>query len=52
MKDYNLCENPSEYVFFDSVHPTERADEIISQFMWSGNSSIAGPYNLKTLFQL
>ncbi|QCE13401.1 zeta-carotene desaturase [Vigna unguiculata] len=52
VKDYNLCENPSEYVFFDSVHPTERADEIISQFMWSGNSSIAGPYNLKTLFQL
>ncbi|KAG4394266.1 hypothetical protein GLYMA_03G263900v4 [Glycine max] len=50
-KDYDLCENPSEYVFFDSVHPTERADQIISQFMWSGHQSIAGPFNLKTLFQ-
>ncbi|XP_073226947.1 GDSL lipase-like isoform X2 [Cicer arietinum] len=51
IKDYDLCENPSEYVFFDAVHPTERANRIISQFMWSGNQSIAGPYNLKTLFE-
>ncbi|TKY61147.1 GDSL esterase/lipase 1 [Spatholobus suberectus] len=51
VKDYDLCENPSEYVFFDSVHPTERADQIISQLIWSGNQSITGPYNLKTLFE-
>ncbi|XP_020213887.1 GDSL esterase/lipase 1 [Cajanus cajan] len=49
VKDYELCENSSEYVFFDSVHPTERLDQIISQLMWSGN--LAGPYNLKTLFE-
>lgn len=51
VKDYDLCENPSEYVFFDSVHTTDRAAQVISQFMWSGNQSIAGPYNLKTLFE-
>lgn len=37
--------------FFYSIHPTERVDQIISQLMWSGNQSIAGPYNLKTLFE-
>ncbi|RDX58056.1 GDSL esterase/lipase 5, partial [Mucuna pruriens] len=51
VKDYKLCENPKEYVFFDSVHPTQRVDQIVSQLMWSGNQSITGPYNLKTLFQ-
>ena len=51
VKDYELCENPSEYVFFDAIHPTESANRIISQFMWSGNQSITGPYNLKTLFE-
>ncbi|XP_045806172.1 GDSL esterase/lipase 5-like isoform X3 [Trifolium pratense] len=51
VKDYDLCKNPSEYVFFDAVHPTESASRIISQFMWSGNLSISGPYNLKSLFQ-
>lgn len=51
VKDYELCENPSEYVFFDSTHPTERVNQIVSQLMWSGNQSIIGPYNLKTLFE-
>ncbi|WJX87001.1 hypothetical protein P8452_69235 [Trifolium repens] len=51
VKDYDLCKNPSEYVFFDAVHPTESASRIISQFMWSGNMSISGPYNLKSLFE-
>ncbi|KAK7285684.1 hypothetical protein RJT34_20462 [Clitoria ternatea] len=51
VKDYELCDNPNEYVLFDSVHPTQRTDEIISQLIWSGNQSIAGPYNIKTLFQ-
>uniref|UniRef100_A0A0R0FWM5 Uncharacterized protein n=1 Tax=Glycine max TaxID=3847 RepID=A0A0R0FWM5_SOYBN len=52
VKDYELCENPRDYVFFDSIHPTERVDQIISQLiMWSGNQRITGPYNLKTLFE-
>lgn len=51
MKDYVLCENPSEYIYFDSIHPTERSNKVFSQGMWSGNQSIAWPYNLKTLFE-
>ena len=51
LKDYEVCENASDYVFFDSVHPTERADKIFSKLIWSGNQTITGPYNLKTLFE-
>lgn len=51
VKGYDLCENPSEYLFFDSTHPTETGSRIISQLMWSGNQSIIGPYNLKALFE-
>ncbi|KAL1338916.1 hypothetical protein HN51_033506 [Arachis hypogaea] len=51
-KDYDLCKNPSDYVFFDSVHPTERVNKIFSQIMWSGNQTSTGPYNLKTLFEV
>ena len=49
--DYELCENVNDYVFFDSLHPTERAYHIFSQFIWNGNRTITGPYNLKALFQ-
>ncbi|KEH18902.1 putative SGNH hydrolase-type esterase domain-containing protein [Medicago truncatula] len=51
VKDYDLCDNPSEYLLFDSTHPTEAGSRIISQYMWSGNQTITGPYNLKTLFE-
>ncbi|KAL4277615.1 hypothetical protein S245_072251 [Arachis hypogaea] len=51
-KDYDLCKNPSDYVFFDSVHPTESVNKIFSQIMWSGNQTSTGPYNLKTLFEV
>ncbi|KAF7843663.1 GDSL esterase/lipase 5 [Senna tora] len=52
VKDYELCENPNEYLFFDSTHPTQKANEFVSQMIWSGrNQSLTGPYNLKTLFQ-
>ncbi|KAH1196246.1 GDSL esterase/lipase 2 [Glycine max] len=51
VKDYDLCENPSEYVLFDSLHPTEMAHQIVSQLIWSGNQTIAGSYSLKTLFE-
>ncbi|KAK4269023.1 hypothetical protein QN277_022232 [Acacia crassicarpa] len=51
MKDYELCENANEYFFFDYGHPTERANELIAQFIWNGNHTITGPHNLKSLFQ-
>ena len=49
-KEYELCENPNEYVFFDAIHPTERASQIYAHQMWSGNGNFTAPYNLKSLF--
>ncbi|KAJ0007984.1 hypothetical protein Pint_29425 [Pistacia integerrima] len=51
IKDYELCDNPEEYMFFDAVHPTEKAYKLIAELMWSGTPNITGPYNLKKLFE-
>ncbi|XP_028797203.1 GDSL esterase/lipase 4-like [Neltuma alba] len=48
---YELCRNSSEYVFFDSVHPTDRANQFFAQQMWIGHPHVAAPYNLKSLFK-
>ncbi|XP_060669714.1 GDSL esterase/lipase 1-like isoform X2 [Ziziphus jujuba] len=49
--EYYLCDNVSEYVFFDSAHPTERAYKQLAQLAWSGEPSVTGSYNLKALFE-
>ncbi|KAG5523614.1 hypothetical protein RHGRI_035421 [Rhododendron griersonianum] len=51
VKEYELCSNPSEYVFFDFCHPTEKANEQLAQQMWKATPSIVGPYNLEALFK-
>ncbi|KAJ7951445.1 GDSL esterase/lipase [Quillaja saponaria] len=51
LREYELCGNVTEHVFFDS-HPTERASQYIAQLMWSGNPHVMGPYNLKELFAM
>ncbi|KAI8569463.1 hypothetical protein RHMOL_Rhmol02G0281500 [Rhododendron molle] len=51
VKEYELCSNPSEYIFFDAAHPTEKGNEQFAQQMWSAAPSIVGPYNLEALFE-
>ncbi|KAF3963612.1 hypothetical protein CMV_012019 [Castanea mollissima] len=51
VKEYKLCHNVSEYVFFDSIHPSEKANQQFAELMWNGTPNITGPYNLKTLFE-
>ncbi|XP_038897092.1 GDSL lipase-like [Benincasa hispida] len=50
-KEFELCENPNEYLFFDSYHPNEKAYEQFAKLMWSGDAQVIKPYNLKQLFQ-
>ncbi|KDP40642.1 hypothetical protein JCGZ_24641 [Jatropha curcas] len=52
VKKFELCENPNEYLFWDSFHLTEKAYRQLADQMWSGdtNSLALGPYNLKQLF--
>ncbi|XVE93116.1 hypothetical protein REPUB_Repub01dG0162500 [Reevesia pubescens] len=49
--EFHLCENPGEYFFFDSYHPSEKAYQQFAEIMWSGTTDIVWPYNLKTLFE-
>lgn len=51
IKEYELCGNPSEYLFFDSAHASEKAYKQIAELMWSGTPDVTGPYNLKMLFE-
>ena len=51
IKEYEVCEKPSEYLFFDADHPSEMASKQIAELMWSSEiPNVTGPYNIKTLF--
>ncbi|KAJ6696074.1 GDSL-LIKE LIPASE/ACYLHYDROLASE [Salix koriyanagi] len=54
VKQFELCENPNEYVFWDSIHLTEQAYKQLADQMWGGgvgHPHVLGPYNLMNLFQ-
>ncbi|OMO65980.1 hypothetical protein COLO4_30843 [Corchorus olitorius] len=52
-KDYELCENPNKYLFFDAYHLTGKASQQLAELMWSSTDpKISGPYNLKALINL
>ncbi|KAJ7951446.1 GDSL esterase/lipase [Quillaja saponaria] len=51
VKEYELCSNVSEYMFFDAAHPTEKANRQSAEIMWNGKHNVVGPYNLKDLFE-
>ncbi|KAL5995772.1 hypothetical protein ACLOJK_025842 [Asimina triloba] len=48
--EYKLCEHASDFVWWDSFHPTEKIHEQIAQLLWSGPSTVVWPYTLQTLF--
>lgn len=50
VKDYQLCDNADEYIWWDSFHPTERIHEQLAKALWNGPPSDVGPYNLEHLF--
>ncbi|XP_021688461.2 GDSL esterase/lipase 2 [Hevea brasiliensis] len=50
-KEYELCENPSEYLFFDGGHPTEKFHNQLAKLMWSGSPKVTSPCNLKALLE-
>nr|XP_027114473.1 GDSL esterase/lipase 2-like [Coffea arabica] len=52
IKEYELCDNPQDYLSFDSGHPTQVANQLYAKLIWAGPANITGPYNLKSLFQI
>ncbi|GMI92554.1 GDSL lipase 1 [Hibiscus trionum] len=49
--EYDLCDNPADFFFFDSYHPSEKVYRQFAELMWAGTTDIVRPYNLKTLFE-
>ncbi|XP_015078865.1 GDSL esterase/lipase 2-like [Solanum pennellii] len=52
VKEYELCENVKDYLFFDSVHPSEQAYQRYTELLWNGTLDVVAPYNLKSFFEL
>ncbi|KAL7599051.1 hypothetical protein Lser_V15G26670 [Lactuca serriola] len=50
-QEFELCDNPNDYLLFDPYHPTEAANLQFAKLFWEGDSKVASPYNLKSLFQ-
>ncbi|GLT85663.1 hypothetical protein SLE2022_038460 [Rubroshorea leprosula] len=50
VKDYRLCDNAEDHVWWDSFHPTEGIYEQCAKELWNGPPSTVGPYNLEELF--
>ncbi|TQE09737.1 hypothetical protein C1H46_004694 [Malus baccata] len=55
VNEFELCENPNEYVFWDSLHLTEKVYKQFANEMWGGqpwnSKATKGLHNLKSLFQ-
>lgn len=51
--EYQLCDNVTDYVFFDSGHATERVYQQVSKLWWSHTPDVTARYiNLKELFEV
>ncbi|MED6124163.1 hypothetical protein PIB30_056529 [Stylosanthes scabra] len=50
VKDYELCENVDDYVWWDSFHPAEKIHHQFAKALWNGPQTLVGPYNLHRLF--
>ncbi|XP_022890066.1 GDSL esterase/lipase LTL1-like [Olea europaea var. sylvestris] len=48
----NLCPNRDVYAFWDAFHPTERANRIIVQQIFTGSNKFMNPMNLSTVMAL
>ncbi|KAM0026738.1 putative triacylglycerol lipase [Helianthus debilis subsp. tardiflorus] len=48
----NLCDDREIYVFWDPFHPTERANKIIVETIYSGSEKYMHPMNLSTIVAL
>ncbi|XP_020588523.1 GDSL esterase/lipase 5-like [Phalaenopsis equestris] len=48
--EYELCNSPDDFVFWDSFHGTEKLAKKLADKLWEDQPNSVGPYNLKELF--
>ncbi|KAG6742112.1 hypothetical protein POTOM_055398 [Populus tomentosa] len=51
LNKFELCDNASEYLFFDGIHPADEVHNQFAKLLRSGNPDVGGPFNLKTRFE-
>ncbi|KAI6700343.1 hypothetical protein NL676_014667 [Syzygium grande] len=51
VKEYSLCRHPEKYVFFDSGHPSDKANQQYAQLMWNGSFRANFPPYGETFFR-
>ncbi|KAK7294514.1 hypothetical protein RJT34_17403 [Clitoria ternatea] len=53
-KQFELCEKPNEYLFWDSYHFTESAYKQVADRLWgyTNSSYNLGPYTIRDFFQI
>ena len=52
IKEYELCDNVGEYLFFDSYHQNEKGYKLLAEQFWDGTPNIRGPFSVKSFFEL
>ncbi|CAN8288056.1 unnamed protein product [Cochlearia groenlandica] len=58
VKEFKLCDNPNDYIFWDSFHLTQNAYKQFANIFWNGGHNmsdshlVVGPYNINKLFQI
>nr|GMC79846.1 GDSL esterase/lipase 1-like [Ipomoea batatas] len=51
-KEYELCKDIGDYLFFDNVHPTEKSNLHFATLLWNGDSNVVRSCSVKSLFEL
>ncbi|XP_031257000.1 GDSL lipase-like [Pistacia vera] len=52
ISDYDLCSDPSTYMYWDGEHLTEYVNSQVVEQLWNGGTNISSPFNMKQLFEL
>ncbi|XP_019156890.1 PREDICTED: GDSL esterase/lipase 1-like [Ipomoea nil] len=51
LKEYELCKDIGDYLFFDNGHPTEKFNLMCAKLLWNGDHNLVQPYNVKSFFE-
>ncbi|XP_019157203.1 PREDICTED: GDSL esterase/lipase 1-like [Ipomoea nil] len=51
LKEYELCKDVGDYLFFDNGHPTEKSNLMSARLLWNGDHNLVHPYNVKSFFE-
>ncbi|XP_019168151.1 PREDICTED: GDSL esterase/lipase 1-like [Ipomoea nil] len=51
LKEYELCKDVRDYMFFDNFHPTEKSNLHFATLLWNGVPNVVRSCSVKSLFE-